>query len=101
MSGSVTDTGTGIPPELMDKIFDPFFTTKPVGKGTGQGLAISRSIVVEKHGGTLRFEPNQPQGTIFYISIPVNPQPAGGLAAGTGVEQGLKEESETDSVCRR
>jgi PAS domain S-box-containing protein len=98
---AISDTGCGIPDKIRIRVFDPFFTTKPVGKGTGQGLAISRSIVVEKHGGTLRFEPNQPQGTIFYISIPVNPQPAGGLAAGTGVEQGLKEESETDSVCRR
>jgi len=52
-------------------VFDPFFTTKPVGKGTGQGLSIARSIVVEKHGGTLSFEPNGSQGTTFVISLPV------------------------------
>ena len=49
----IADTGVGIEPELRERIFDPFFTTKAVGRGTGQGLAISRSIVVEKHGGSL------------------------------------------------
>jgi signal transduction histidine kinase len=99
---AISDTGCGIPEKIRTRVFEPFFTTKPVGTGTGQGLAIARSIVVEKHGGSLRFEPNQPQGTIFYVSIPLNPpQAAGGLAAGTGVEEGPREESETDSVRRR
>ncbi|MHB8974438.1 MAG: two-component system sensor histidine kinase NtrB, partial [Pirellulaceae bacterium] len=51
----VTDTGTGIAEAYRTKIFDPFFTSKEVGKGTGQGLAIARSVVVERHGGTLTF----------------------------------------------
>lgn len=68
---SISDTGCGIPEAIRPKVFDPFFTTKPVGKGTGQGLAIARSIVVEKHGGTLTFKPNGDQGTTFVISIPI------------------------------
>ena len=50
------DTGTGIPPHVAERVFDPFFTTKEVGRGTGQGLAIARRIVVERHGGTLTFD---------------------------------------------
>ncbi len=68
---SIADTGTGIPEEARDKIFDPFFTTKEVGKGTGQGLAIARSVVVNKHGGTLRFETSSGVGTTFFIRLPV------------------------------
>ncbi len=68
---SISDTGCGIPEAIRSKVFDPFFTTKPVGKGTGQGLAIARSIVVEKHGGNLGFTPNEPQGTTFLISLPI------------------------------
>ena len=65
----ISDTGTGIPAHLTEKIFDPFFTTKPVGKGTGQGLTIARSIVV-KHGGTLTFESERGRGTTFEIRLP-------------------------------
>jgi len=65
----ISDTGLGIPSELFDKIFDPFFTTKPVGKGTGQGLTIARSIVV-KHGGTLSFDTVSGSGTTFEIRLP-------------------------------
>jgi PAS domain S-box-containing protein len=68
----IADTGCGIPPEIQEKIFDPFFTTKEVGKGTGQGLAITRSVVIEKHGGDLRFETEQGKGTIFFIRLPIN-----------------------------
>ena len=53
---SVEDTGCGIPPHVAARVFDPFFTTKEVGRGTGQGLAIARRIVVVGHGGTLTFE---------------------------------------------
>ena len=67
---AISDTGCGVPAAIRSKIFDPFFTTKPVGRGTGQGLAIARSIVVEKHGGTLTFEPNGDQGTTFLVSLP-------------------------------
>jgi two-component system NtrC family sensor kinase len=73
---AISDTGTGIPEEVRDKIFDPFFTTKEVGKGTGQGLAIARSIVVGKHGGTLTFETEVCCGTTFYVRLPVNGVPA-------------------------
>jgi two-component system NtrC family sensor kinase len=68
---AISDTGCGIPENIHGRIFDPFFTTKEVGRGTGQGLAISRSIVVEKHGGTLTFESQMGQGTVFYIRLPV------------------------------
>jgi len=68
---TVTDTGTGIPEEIRDKIFDPFFTTKGVGKGTGQGLALARAIVVEKHGGTLTYETHVGKGTTFFVRLPL------------------------------
>jgi two-component system, NtrC family, sensor kinase len=70
---SIGDTGTGIPESARDKVFDPFFTTKEVGKGTGQGLAIAHSVVVKKHGGTLRFETECNKGTTFIISLPIHP----------------------------
>jgi PAS domain S-box-containing protein len=69
---AIGDTGCGIPEQIRDNVFDPFFTTKDVGRGTGQGLAISRSIVVEKHGGTLTFETEVGQGTTFLIGLPVS-----------------------------
>jgi PAS domain S-box-containing protein len=70
---SFEDNGCGIKPENLDKIFDPFFTTKEVGKGTGQGLAISRSIVVDRHGGELDVHSVVGVGTRFTIRIPVTP----------------------------
>jgi signal transduction histidine kinase/HAMP domain-containing protein len=82
---SIGDTGTGIPEAVRDKIFDPFFTTKEVGVGTGQGLAIARSVIVKKHGGTLRFETECGKGTTFFIRLPIdaaiNAVDAGKLAA--------------------
>lgn len=68
---SVTDTGTGIPARARNKIFDRFFTTKAPGKGTGLGLALAYSTVVEKHGGTMSFESVEGQGTTFTITIPM------------------------------
>jgi signal transduction histidine kinase len=67
---TVTDTGVGIPEEIRHRIFDPFFTTKDVGRGSGQGLTISRSIV-EKHGGALRFETTPGQGSSFTVRLPI------------------------------
>jgi PAS domain S-box-containing protein len=68
---SVTDSGTGIPVEVRPHLFEPFFTTKPVGQGTGQGLAISRSIICEKHGGRLEFETEVGRGTTFIVTLPL------------------------------
>lgn len=68
----IQDTGAGIPELVRDRVFDPFFTTKEVGKGTGQGLAISRSVIVEKHGGNLGFEVGAQGGTTFQIRLPVS-----------------------------
>lgn len=69
---SIADTGTGIAEHVRDRIFEPFFTTKPVGKGTGQGLAIARSVVVEKHGGSLSLHSELGQGTTFVIRLPID-----------------------------
>jgi signal transduction histidine kinase len=69
----VRDTGIGIPKKIQDRIFDPFFTTKEVGKGTGQGLAIARSVV-DKHGGTIHCESTEGQGTTFFVRLPLNAQ---------------------------
>jgi signal transduction histidine kinase len=66
----VQDTGSGIPEGVRTRIFDPFFTTKEIGKGTGQGLAIARSVVVDKHGGTIHFETEMGKGTTFIIRLP-------------------------------
>jgi signal transduction histidine kinase len=69
---AIGDTGGGIPPEIQSRIFDPFFTTKAVGRGTGQGLAIARAIVVDHHGGSLSFDSVTDQGTTFVIRIPIS-----------------------------
>jgi PAS domain S-box-containing protein len=68
----ISDTGGGIPAAVRDRVFDPFFTTKPVGRGTGQGLAIARSIVMEKHQGQLSFESEEGLGTTFVIRLPID-----------------------------
>jgi PAS domain S-box-containing protein len=68
---TVADTGTGIPEAVRSRVFDPFFTTKGVGDGTGQGLAIARAIVVEKHRGVIRFETAVGQGTTFIVRLPL------------------------------
>jgi signal transduction histidine kinase len=68
---AIADTGKGIPVEVRSRIFDPFFTTKEVGKGTGQGLAIARSVIVDKHGGSLTFDTELGKGTTFYIRLPI------------------------------
>jgi PAS domain S-box-containing protein len=67
----VSDTGTGIPEENHDKIFEPFFTTKEPGRGTGQGLTISHTIITKKHGGTFTFQSEVGEGTEFIIGLPL------------------------------
>jgi PAS domain S-box-containing protein len=66
----IQDSGSGIPEKARARVFDPFFTTKEIGKGTGQGLAIARSVVVDKHGGTISFETEDGKGTTFIICLP-------------------------------
>jgi len=66
----VSDTGTGIREEFLDKVFNPFFTTKDVGIGTGQGLALCYTAIVKKHGGTIKIETEVGRGTTFVIRIP-------------------------------
>jgi len=68
---SISDTGTGIRPQIRNKIFDPFFTTRQPGKGTGQGLSLARSIVVDKHAGSLEFETEIGVGTTFTVRLPI------------------------------
>lgn len=67
----ISDTGSGIPPEIQHRIFDPFFTTKPVGRGTGQGLSLARHIIVTQHGGAIDFESEVGAGTTFIIRLPM------------------------------
>lgn len=67
----VSDNGIGIPEAVQSRIFDPFFTTKEVGRGSGQGLAIARNVVVKKHGGTIVFRTAPGKGTEFTIRLPI------------------------------
>jgi PAS domain S-box-containing protein len=67
----ISDNGMGIPPGIVDRIFNPFFTTKEVGKGTGLGMSIAHSIVVEKHKGKIECISQMGRGTTFKIQIPI------------------------------
>lgn len=71
---SVSDTGAGIPADLVDKVFDPFFTTKPVGEGTGLGLSICHKIV-EDHNGSINLISEEGKGTTFDIRLPAQLRP--------------------------
>jgi len=68
----VKDNGVGIPLEVMDKIFQPFFTTKSAGEGTGLGLSLSYDIITKGHGGELKVETKQNEGSEFVILLPNN-----------------------------
>ena len=70
----IEDDGPGMPEEVRAKIFDPIFTTKPVGKGTGQGLAISHDVIANKHQGTIGCTSNPGEGTTFVICLPFGDQ---------------------------
>ena len=65
----VTDNGSGIPQKVIDKIFQPFFTTKPTGQGTGLGLSLSYDIVTKGHGGELKVETKEGEGSVFVIVL--------------------------------
>lgn len=69
----ISDNGGGIPESIRNRIFDPFFTTKEVGRGTGQGLAIARSIIVDKHHGEIELDTVVGEGTTFRIKLPLSP----------------------------
>ena len=66
----VEDNGNGIPQKVLDKIFQPFFTTKPTGQGTGLGLSLSYDIV-KAHGGEIKVETKENEGTEFIIQLPI------------------------------
>ncbi len=75
---AVQDTGTGIREEIRSRIFEPFFTTKVLGKGTGQGLALAHSAIVNRHQGKIWFETETGKGSTFFIRLPIAlppPQP--------------------------
>jgi two-component system, NtrC family, sensor kinase len=74
---AVTDTGCGIPDNLVDRIFDPFFTTKDVGKGTGQGLSLAHNIIVNHHHGLISVNSKINVGTTFTIELPIGQQETG------------------------
>lgn len=72
----IADNGRGIAEADRSRIFEPFFTTKPVGKGSGQGLAVARSIVADKHGGAISFASDPGTGTSFRIELPLEAPPS-------------------------
>lgn len=81
---SISDNGNGIAQHIIDKIFDPFFTTKEVGKGTGQGLAIARDVIINKHHGTIEVNSEPGRGAQFVITLPPGdgpPQNSGAISA--------------------
>ena len=73
---TIRDDGPGIPADKIDKIFDMFFTTKAPGVGTGQGLAICKSIIENTHGGKLSVESGEGQGTTFIMVLPMDEENA-------------------------
>ena len=83
---TVSDSGPGIPAQLLPRIWDPFFTTKPVGQGTGLGLAVCHSII-ERHGGTIRVASQPGAGATFSIELP----------RGTGAEAAPERKNQTPS----
>ncbi|MEO5821033.1 MAG: ATP-binding protein [Vicinamibacteraceae bacterium] len=69
---TIADTGGGIPLMIRDRVFDPFFTTKEVGRGTGQGLAIARAIIVDRHRGELTLDSEVGRGTTCFMRLPLH-----------------------------
>jgi signal transduction histidine kinase len=70
----ISDTGSGIPPEIQSRIFEPFYTTKDVGKGTGLGLHLSYRIVTQRHHGSLTVR-SVPGDTRMIVRIPLEEEP--------------------------
>jgi signal transduction histidine kinase len=71
VSVNITDTGKGMPPDVLEHVFEPFFTTKPIGKGTGLGLSLAWEIV-ERHGGRIEATSEPGAGTSFTLYLPIN-----------------------------
>jgi C4-dicarboxylate-specific signal transduction histidine kinase len=69
---SVSDNGTGMPKKVAEKVFQPFFTTKPTGEGTGLGLSLSYDIITKGHGGHLKVDTKEGEGSEFIIQLLVN-----------------------------
>ncbi len=68
---TIEDNGSGITDEVKEKLYTPFFTTKPLGEGTGLGLSITKSIIEQKHNGTIELESQPNEFTRFTITIPI------------------------------
>ncbi|MEM7765499.1 MAG: ATP-binding protein [Pseudomonadota bacterium] len=97
VSIAIRDNGPGMPEEVRKRIFDPFFTTKEVGRGTGQGLAISRKVVVEQHGGKLLVDTELGVGTEFRIELWISGQ-ASSNAGGETSDDSVSRSPATESV---
>lgn len=69
---TISDNGSGMSEAVKAKLYENFFTTKPVGHGTGLGMAITRDIIVNKHGGTVDFESTENVGTTFKLTLPIS-----------------------------
>ena len=96
----VSDTGSGIPPEVRPHVFEPFFTTKPEGKGTGLGLAICHGIL-QSHGGTIQFETEVGRGTTFDVRLPLAdgaPPPPRDPSSPGSPERGIPDPTRTLSM---
>ncbi len=72
---SISDTGTGIEAAVREQMFEPFFTTKELGKGTGQGLAITHDSIVNKHSGQIEVESVVGEGSTFTVRLPLTLDP--------------------------
>ncbi len=94
---TISDSGAGIPEEILDKIFDPFFTTKESGKGTGLGLSISKRYV-DEHGGRIYIESTNNAGATFVVELPSTPAETN--ASASRLEQAPKESNGEDGAAR-
>lgn len=90
---AVQDNGGGIPDSVIGRVFDPFFTTKGVGKGTGQGLSISRDVIVKQHGGAISCTAEPGEGTTFLVRLPLEETDAD-RPEGDGGGQGILSDQE-------
>ena len=91
----IGDTGTGMTEEVRKRIFEPFFTTKGVGKGSGQGLAITYSVVVERHGGSIEVDTIPGKGTTFILRLPMKEADA---ASGNDIVE-VEDGDDAHTVC--